>query len=136
MRRDKLAVYMHLVWTTWDRLPLIEEAYEIRIHDCLVSTAAQHQCEIIALNGMPDHVHLLLSLSPTVTISFLVQQLKGVSSHFANTELGCKGSFKWRGSYAAFSVSHYNVRKVANYIRNQKVHHATGKLVSVYETNL
>ena len=136
MRRDKIEVYIHFIWTTRDRLPLIEEKHERVLHDCLARVALGHQCSVIALNGTSDHVHLLLGVPPTLTLSFLVQQLKGVSSHMANTELGFDGTFKWRGSYAAFSVSHYNVKKVATYIRHQKEHHNTGKLVARYEADL
>jgi REP element-mobilizing transposase RayT len=105
MQRDKIVFFMHLVWTTWDRLPLIAPEKERALHDCIASVAHEQGCRVIAIYGMPDHVHLLLSMSSTVTLGFLIQQLKGISSHFANHNLDFGGEFKWCGSYAAFSVS-------------------------------
>jgi len=123
MQTDKLVVFLHLVWTTWDRLPLIEADQEVALHNCIASVAAKHGCQVIAIGGMPDHVHLLLKMPSTVTIGFLMQQLKGVSSHFANHQLDLAATLKWRGSYAAFSVSRWDVAKVAAYIAHQKEHH-------------
>jgi REP element-mobilizing transposase RayT len=133
MQRDKIVVFVHLVWTTWDRLPLIALEQERALHDCLASIAQRHGCQIVAINGMPDHVHLLLTLPATVNLSYLVQQLKGVSSHFANDQLGFDGAFKWRGSYAAFSVSRWDVDKVATYIKNQKEHHSNATQIEQLE---
>jgi len=81
---------------------------------------------IVAIGGIENHVHLLLCIAPTMPISHLVKQIKGVSSRFANAELGFNGSFRWQGSYAAFSVSRWDVELVKNYILNQKEHHAHG----------
>ena len=133
MQRDKIVVTLHLVWTTRDRLPLIAPEWERALHDCLGAVAVKHGCRVIAINGMEDHVHLLLAPPPTVSISFLVQQLKGVSSHFVNTHTPCEGAFKWRGSFAAFSVSRWDVAKIATYIRRQKEHHAAGSIVACGE---
>jgi len=72
---------------------------------------------VLALGGTQDHVHLLASLAPTVSISELMKQAKGVSSRFANSVLGYGGTFKWQGSYAAFSVSRWDLDRAAEYVR-------------------
>lgn len=133
MQSDKVVVYLHLVWTTWDRLPLIAPDKERALHDCIASVADKHRCRVIAIGGMPDHVHLLVRIPSTLQIGFLMQQLKGVSSRAANDELGFAETLKWRGSYAAFSVSRWDVPKIAAYINHQKQHHADGNTIEQLE---
>ena len=64
MRRNKLALFLHLVWATWDRLPLIDPELERRLYRMLVSQAQDQGCQVLALNGMPDHVHLFVAFPP------------------------------------------------------------------------
>lgn len=133
MRHNKLALYVHFVWTTWDRLPLISQNIERDLHRHLHAQAERHGCKVLALGGMPDHVHLLLEVPPTQSLSFLVQQLKGVSAHFVNETLQAREPLKWRGSYAAFTVSRWDVRKIAGYIKAQKEHHGAGTTIEELE---
>jgi REP element-mobilizing transposase RayT len=63
VRRNKLALFLHLVWATWDRLPLIDPALERRLHRMMASLAQDQGCKVLALNGMPDHVHIVVSLN-------------------------------------------------------------------------
>ena len=124
MRRNKLALYVHLVWATWDRLPLIMPHMERRLYRCMEHEAQQAGCTVLALNGIVDHVHLVVSLPSTVTIAGLVKQVKGVSSHFANAVLSPDRQFKWQGGYGAFTISRWDVDKVVQYVKRQKEHHA------------
>jgi REP element-mobilizing transposase RayT len=82
MRRDTLAIYVHLVWATWDRLPLITPAIERPLHQVIASEAQKMGCTLLALNSVPDHLHILVRMPSTVAVAELVKQLKGVSSHF------------------------------------------------------
>jgi putative transposase len=133
MRRNKLALYLHLVWATWDRLPLITADIERRLHRNIESEAQKQGCTVLALNGTEDHVHLLVSFPTTITIADLVKQVKGVSSHFVNETLQPASQFKWQGSYGAFTVSRWDVDKIIEYIKRQKEHHASGELVQEFE---
>jgi putative transposase len=133
MRRNKLALYLHLVWATWDRLPLITADIERRLHRDIESEAQKQGCTVMALNGTEDHVHLLVSFPTTITIADLVKQVKGVSSHFVNETLQSTSQFKWQGSYGAFTVSRWDVDKIIEYIKRQKEHHTTGELVQEFE---
>jgi REP element-mobilizing transposase RayT len=136
MRRNKLALYLHLVWATWDRLPLITPDIERRLHRNIESEAQKQGCAVLALNGTEDHVHLLVSFPTTITIADLVKQVKGVSSHFVNETLHPASQFKWQGSYGAFTVSRWDVDKIIEYIKRQKEHHTTGELVQEFEETL
>ena len=135
MQSDKVRIYLHLVWSTWDRLPLIAHEDEEKLHDCIAAIAVKQKCSVIAIGGMPDHVHLLLQFPATLNVGFLMQQLKGGSAHFANQEMELPAPLKWRGSYAAFSVSRWDVAKIAAYIRDQKVHHAQNGTIAQLEVS-
>ena len=136
MRRNKLALYLHLVWATWDRLPLITPDVERRLHSNIESEAQKQGCNVLALNGTEDHVHLLVSFHTTITIADLVKQVKGVSSHFVNETLKPSAQFKWQGSYGAFTVSRWDVGKIIEYIKRQKEHHKTGEFIQEFEDTL
>ncbi len=124
MRRNKLEVFVHFVWATWDRAPLITPEVERRLYRSIFSEAEKLGCTVLALNGVSDHVHLLVKMPSTVTMATLMKQVKGVSSNFANDELFADRRFKWQGGYGAFSVSRWDVDKIMGYIRKQKSHHA------------
>ncbi len=133
MRRNKLALYLHLVWATWDRLPLVTSEIERRLYRNIESETQDMGCTVLALNGMPDHVHLVVSFPTTVTIADLVKQVKGVSSHFVNDALKPETQFKWQGSYGAFSVSRWDLDKIIGYVKRQKEHHRAGELFPEWE---
>jgi len=104
MRRAYTELFCHLVWATWDRLPLIRPETEPRLYGAIVAKLRELGCRPIAVNGVPDHVHCLCQFPPTVAVSYLVQQVKGASSHLMTHEIVGKGEFKWRGSYGAFTL--------------------------------
>ncbi len=133
MRRNNLALFVHLVWATWDRLPLLTPELERPIYRCLASEVQGLKAEVVALNGMPDHVHLVIRLPATVTIADLVKQIKGASSRFVNETLQPQAHFKWQGSYGAFSVSPDDVDHVVEYVQRQKEHHQLGDLWPEWE---
>jgi putative transposase len=117
MRRNKLALYVHLVWATWDRLPLISPEIARRLLRNIESEAQKLGCTILAINCMDDHVHALLALPTTTAVADLVKQMKGVSSHFVNDEFDLEYQFKWQGSYGAFTVSCWDVERIKQYVQ-------------------
>ena len=133
MRHDKLALFLHLVWATWDRSPLIDPAIERRIYRLIVSQAQDLGCKVLALNGMPDHVHLVITFPTTVTIANIAKQVKGTSSLFVNDTIKPDTLFKWQGSYGAFTVSRWDVAKIVSYVERQKEHHRVGALYPEWE---
>ncbi len=117
-------VYIHCVWGTWDRLPLINNDNEKQIYNSIMDKCKEHNCEVIALGGIADHVHILVRLAPTVTISSLIKEIKGATSHLVTHTVNPGEFFKWQGSYATFSVNEKDVPRVKAYILHQKEHHA------------
>lgn len=130
MRQNNLTVYLHLVWATWNRMPLITEAIERDLYRYIESTCQKHGCAVLALGGMPDHIHLLVAYPSTITIADLMEYIKGGSSRFVSEKLISGDFFKWQGHYAAFSVSPHDKNRVIRYILNQKQHHAEGTVWS------
>ena len=80
--------------------------------------------KLVAINGMPDHVHILVGLKPNLAISALVKDIKVASSRFINDKKWVRGRFSWQEGFGAFSYSQSHMSKVASYIENQERHHA------------
>jgi putative transposase len=79
--------------------------------------------KMLAINGMPDHIHLLTGLRPTQSISDLLQDIKASSSKWINDRRFVKGRFEWQAGYGAFSYAASDIDNVARYIANQEIHH-------------
>src|SRR4051794_27625134 len=124
MRMNKLCVYVHFIWATWDRFPWITEEIERDVHRYISRVCEDEGCEVLAVGGMPDHVHLLIALPNTLTLAELMRHVKGSSSRFVSQKLKSGETFQWQGSYGAFSVSPGDKEKVIRYITHQKQHHA------------
>ena len=127
MQRSKIEVFLHYVWTTHHREPFLAPQIERAVHRCIAGEAKRLRCIPLAVNGMPDHVHLVVQMHSTVSIARLAQAVKGVSSLFANTELGFDGAFDRQDNYAAFSVGS-ELDAVLGYARHQKQHHGSGDI--------
>jgi putative transposase len=119
-------LYVHLVWATWDRLPLLHGRVKDAAYACIRAECKKLGVKVIALGGIADHVHLFVELPTTVCIADLAKQVKGSSSHLINEEIRPDDVFKWQGGYAAFSVSKSLGPTVRAYIRNQEEHHEAG----------
>lgn len=124
-------VYLHFVWTTWDRMPLVTQDIEVQIYATIAAKCQELKCQVLEIGGVEDHVHVLVRMSATVSPAELAHGMKGSSSHLVTHVL--QKSFKWRGSYGVLSVSPNQVERVRAYIRNQKQHHATGEIQDKWE---
>ena len=125
MRHDKIEVYLHLIWTTWEREPFITPDLEAEMFPIICAMMERHDAKVLGTNGVGDHLHLLVKFSSTTRLCNAVKDAKGASSRFAHQTIA---GFKWRPTYAAYSVSYWNVPKILNYIARQKEHHANGTL--------
>ncbi len=128
MRRSKSEVYLHLVWSTHNRQPWLTPERTPPVYHCIISVAKRLGCTVMAIGGMPDHVHLAVRLPTQTKISDLAQQTKSASSKLTN-DLNPQDFFQWQEGYAVFSLSRGDTPKVIAYIQNQEAHHApTGNL--------
>ena len=126
-------LYVHLVWATWDRQPLINPALERALYACIQGECRGLRAEVVAIGGVEDHVHVLVRMPPAVSVSKLVQQAKGASSHMATHCVPGAAGFRWQARYGAFSISTDEVPRVTDYIRGQKQRHHEGNLDRDYE---
>ena len=133
MRAPYTQLYVHVVWATWDRLPLLTPALEPRVHAAIVEKCQALKAYPLAVGGMPDHVHLLARLPSALSVAELVMGVKGVSSHLVTQVIAPNEFFKWQGAYGAFSVGQDGINRCIDYIRGQKSHHAEGDLYSDWE---
>lgn len=127
-RRNKIRMLTHFVWATHNRLPLITEDMERDVYRYIQQICQKRDCPVLAIGGMPDHIHLLVNLSNIMSLADLMRYVKGSSSRFITEKLKQGGWFGWQEHYAAFAVSTQNKDTVTAYIQNQKQRHAEGKL--------
>ena len=111
----------HVVFSTKERLPLITNEIKSELFAYLGGLVKELKGKPIIVNGMSDHVHLLISLSPTVDISKAMRFVKANSSKWVSQKFG--KTYEWQKGYGAFSVSRSNVNTVVKYIQNQEQHH-------------
>lgn len=90
-------------------------------------------CKLIKVNGIPNHIHMLIELHPTVAVSNLVRDIKRASSHFAKGHELFPLFDGWSAEYAAFSCSFSMKDKILNYILNQEIHHGKETFESEYK---
>ena len=133
MQRSKVEIFVHLVWATHKRQDFVLSQHERAIYACIHRESQRLNCLILALNGMPDHVHLVAKLHSTVAVSRLAQAVKGVSSRLANDALGFEGNFDWQDHYAAFSLSRSHKASVIRYVERQKQRHESGRIWTEWE---
>ena len=111
----------HIVYATKERAPLITEVIGPRLHQYLGGTVRGLEGVPIEINGMADHVHLLVRLRPTISLSTFLNKVKSNSSGWANRQT--VGRFSWQSRYAAFTVCESQLDHVRRYIQNQEQHH-------------
>lgn len=126
-------IWIHAIWSTKDRRPLIEKSAEAEIFNYIKKEFQEIGCQVKMVNGMPDHIHCLFLLSPQKSIAEIIKQIKGSSSHYINNHDLINDKFAWQTGYAAFSVSESAVEKVFLYIQNQTEHHRKKTFQEEYE---
>ncbi len=114
---------LHCVFSTKGRRSIITPELQTRLFQYIGGIARENKMMLIAAGGIADHVHLLISLSRTISISKAMQLIKGGSSKWIHDTFPEHRSFEWQEGYGAFSVSVSNRSKVIAYINNQPEHH-------------
>ena len=115
--------YFHCVFSTKDRRPLITAALRERLWPYLGGIARENKMKALAIGGVADHVHLLLSLPATMPIAKAMQLIKGGSSKWVHETFPDQRLFAWQTKYGAFSTSVSQLDGIINYIETQEEHH-------------
>jgi REP element-mobilizing transposase RayT len=127
-------LYYHFVWATKERNPIITADCEIKLHQYMIGKADALKCIVHAINGTEDHVHIIASIPPTLSISDFVKNIKGSSAHHMNHALlSSPKSFAWQAGYGVFSLGSKQLDQAITYVQNQKVHHAEGSIIKSLE---
>ena len=116
-------LYIHVVYSTKERAPLIDSSWEPRLYDVSGGILKTVKCSLLAAGGVEDHVHLLVSLARDISVSDAVRNVKTDSSKWIHEAFPKLADFYWQTGYSAFSVSQSQLPAVKHYIANQKEHH-------------
>ena len=126
-------LYTHFVFTTYNRLPILVEKNRIRIEKYITGIVNHNSSKLYAIYANPEHIHFLVSRSPTLSEEDLATVIADSSEKFINENNFVNGRFKWQQSASAFSVSKGDIDKVCKYILNQAEHHKKYSFEEEYE---
>jgi len=117
-------IYVHVVFTVQGRQNLISKQNKDELYKYITGIIQNKKQKVIIINGMPDHIHILIGIKPDIALSDLIRDVKANASSFINEKRWVIGKFSWQEGFGAFSYSHSQLDSVANYIRNQEKHHS------------
>ena len=123
----RTSLLVHYVFSTKHRLPLIPVAMQPRLWAYVGGIAHTNNMKALAVGGMPDHLHVLLSLPPDVTVSKAIQLVKAGSSKWMHEQQRTR--FEWQVGYGAFTIGISQIKRTVDYILNQDKHHAKRSFV-------
>ncbi|MFN8863416.1 MAG: IS200/IS605 family transposase [Flavobacteriales bacterium] len=124
MARSYTQLYVHAVYSVKHRERMLDKSWRDEVFKYSCKVISLLKCKPIAVNGVADHVHILVGLHPTVSVSELVSKVKSNSSRFINEKFILSHYFEWQEGYSAFSNSQSQISRIATYIDNQERHHS------------
>ena len=122
----------HIVTGTHNREALITPSVESLLYPALQMKARDIDSRILAVGGIPDHVHLVAALRPTVSVSDFMRVVKTGSCSAVREECGTE-AFRWQRGYAAFTIAPHDLQGILSYVNNQEQRHANGDLWAAFE---
>jgi REP element-mobilizing transposase RayT len=126
-------IHIHVVFAVQNRISLIDKSWKERLYEYAIAIIQKHGHKVLAIGGMPDHVHILFGFRPTQALSNLVQEVKRDCSEWINKEKLVKGRFSWQEGFGGFSYSRSHVAQVINYILTQEEHHKKRSFLEEYK---
>jgi putative transposase len=129
-------IYIHIVFAVEARQYLIPAEWNDTLQKYIAGIISAQKHKLIAINNMPDHVHILIGLRPDAALSDLVRDVKTGSTNFINKQRWVMGRFSWQEGFGAFSYSRSQLDAVIRYIENQQKHHAKKSFRDEYVTLL
>lgn len=116
-------LYIHVVFAVKGRESSISNKFKDELYKYICGIVTNNHQKVYAINGMPDHLHILISIKPNCLLSNLVRDIKANSSKWINQKNMVLGKFQWQEGFGSFSVSESQISKVINYIEKQEEHH-------------
>lgn len=116
-------IYLQFVFAVKGRQSLIPKSNKEELHKYITALVQSRKAKMLAINCMPDHIHLFVGFKPSVLISDFVKQVKVESNEFIKLKNWIKGNFSWQEGYGVFSYGHSQIDRVCKYVLNQELHH-------------
>ena len=116
-------IYIQIVFTVQGKRNLIPMNCRDELYKYITGIVTNRGQKLIRINGMPDHLHILIGLQPSMAISNLVRDIKAISSKFVNEKNWVRSKFNWQVGFGAFSYGHSQLNRIIHYIDNQAKHH-------------
>jgi REP element-mobilizing transposase RayT len=126
-------IHIHTVFAVQNRISLISANWQSQLYMYITTIIQKHGHKVLAIGGMPDHVHILFGFRPTQALANLIQEVKRDSSEWINKQHFVMGRFSWQEGYGAFSYSKSHISQVAQYIENQEEHHKKRSFLDEYK---
>ena len=116
-------IYIQVIFAVKGRESLIRSSWEEELYKYITGIIRNKEQKMLAINGMPDHIHFFIGMKPGCCLSDLVRKIKKASNDFVKEKKFTKYKFSWQEGYGAFSYSHSALDNVIGYIGSQKEHH-------------
>jgi len=123
MANSYTQIHLQVIFAVKKRTGLIQKEWKDELYKYITGIVQAHEHKLLAINGMPDHLHVFFGMRPIQSLSDLMQNIKQDSSKWVNQKKFIKEKFEWQEGYGAFSYSKSQVSRVISYIQNQESHH-------------
>lgn len=129
-------IHIQAIFAVKRRTGLIQKEWKDELYKYITGIIQTHDHKLLAINGMPDHLHVFFGMRPIQSLSDLMQDIKGSSSKWINEKKFIKDKFEWQEGYGAFSYSKSQVPGVIAYVQNQEDHHRKTTFIEEYKSFL
>ncbi|MBC7828859.1 MAG: IS200/IS605 family transposase [Chitinophagaceae bacterium] len=126
-------MHLQLVFAVENRISLIKRLWKDELYKYITGIVQNNDHKLLTINGMPDHLHVLIGMRPLQSVSDLMQNIKRDSSAWINNNKFTNGKFSWQEGYGAFSYSKSHLPDVIKYIENQEFHHKKKTFIEEYK---
>ena len=116
-------IYVQVVFAVEGRQNLIQKQNKEELQKYMTGIVTEREQKLLAVHCMPDHIHILIGVRPSIALSDLVRDIKNASGNFINGKRWVMGRFSWQEGFGAFSYGHSQLTGMINYIRDQERHH-------------
>jgi putative transposase len=127
------SIYYHITFATKDRMPLIKKHLQNSIYNCIWEKCKKMGLYLHKIDGIEDHIHMLLYIPPKLSGASVIGQIKGASSYYVNNEIGKQETLYWQRGYGMKTVSESDVSMVKQYIMKQEEHHTKNTIIPFFE---
>ena len=125
-------LYIQFVFAVQNRISLIKDDWQTDLYKYMTGIIGQQEHKLFSINGIEDHVHILISINPKQAPSDLMYHVKRSSSIWINENKLCPGKFSWQEGFGAFSYGKSQIPNIVQYIENQQQHHMKRTFINEY----